>query len=105
MITPKLFETLPEEERKLWHSHEYEVRIPLCACTFIFALTHLLPPSYHLLFFLPCINAPFLHFIHPVSPFLFLLPLSFNLLPRLLHLLFLQQQKTNNGTHRSNQEC
>ncbi|KAM3071895.1 hypothetical protein ACMFMG_009743 [Clarireedia jacksonii] len=26
MITRKLFETLPEEERKLWHSHEYEVK-------------------------------------------------------------------------------
>lgn len=26
MITPKLYETLPEEERKLWHSHVYEVK-------------------------------------------------------------------------------
>lgn len=26
MITPKLFETLPESERKLWHSHVYEVK-------------------------------------------------------------------------------
>ncbi|KAF4976019.1 hypothetical protein FZEAL_7275 [Fusarium zealandicum] len=26
MITPKLYETLPTEERKLWHSHVYEVK-------------------------------------------------------------------------------
>ncbi|KAL4936584.1 hypothetical protein BDV06DRAFT_204748 [Aspergillus oleicola] len=26
MVTPKLFETLPPEERKLWHSHQYEVK-------------------------------------------------------------------------------
>ncbi|KAI9373492.1 hypothetical protein BJX61DRAFT_502339 [Aspergillus egyptiacus] len=26
MITPRLYETLPSEERKLWHSHEYEVK-------------------------------------------------------------------------------
>ncbi|KAK5631925.1 hypothetical protein RRF57_007639 [Xylaria bambusicola] len=26
MITPKLYETLPAEERKLWHSHVYEVK-------------------------------------------------------------------------------
>jgi hypothetical protein len=26
MITAKLFETLPPEERKLWHSHVYEVK-------------------------------------------------------------------------------
>ncbi|KAK7419059.1 hypothetical protein QQX98_003561 [Neonectria punicea] len=26
MITPELFETLPTEERKLWHSHAYEVK-------------------------------------------------------------------------------
>ncbi|KAK2764517.1 hypothetical protein FQN54_009212 [Arachnomyces sp. PD_36] len=26
MITPRLFETLPSEERKLWHTHEYEVK-------------------------------------------------------------------------------
>ncbi|KAK2737783.1 hypothetical protein FQN55_000894 [Onygenales sp. PD_40] len=26
MITPRLFETLPPEERKLWHTHEYEVK-------------------------------------------------------------------------------
>lgn len=26
MITPKLYETLDEEERKLWHSHNYEVK-------------------------------------------------------------------------------
>ncbi|KAI1169636.1 DUF1264-domain-containing protein [Nemania sp. FL0916] len=26
MITPKLYETLPSEERKLWHSHVYEVK-------------------------------------------------------------------------------
>lgn len=26
MITPKLYETLPQEERKLWHSHVYEVK-------------------------------------------------------------------------------
>jgi hypothetical protein len=25
MITKRLYEALPEEERKLWHSHEYEV--------------------------------------------------------------------------------
>lgn len=26
MISPKLYETLPESERKLWHSHVYEVK-------------------------------------------------------------------------------
>jgi hypothetical protein len=26
MITPKLYENLPAEERKLWHSHVYEVK-------------------------------------------------------------------------------
>ncbi|KAI8719805.1 hypothetical protein NCS52_00762500 [Fusarium sp. LHS14.1] len=26
MITPKLYDTLPKEERKLWHSHAYEVK-------------------------------------------------------------------------------
>lgn len=26
MITPKLYDTLPKEERKLWHSHVYEVK-------------------------------------------------------------------------------
>ncbi|KAI9155499.1 Oil body-associated protein 1A [Paramyrothecium foliicola] len=26
MITPPLYESLPEEERKLWHSHVYEVK-------------------------------------------------------------------------------
>lgn len=26
MISPKLYETLPEEERKLWHSHVFEVK-------------------------------------------------------------------------------
>jgi len=26
MITPKIYETLDEEERKLWHSHNYEVK-------------------------------------------------------------------------------
>ncbi|KAI0440874.1 hypothetical protein F4803DRAFT_525755 [Xylaria telfairii] len=26
MVTPKLYETLPAEERKLWHSHVYEVK-------------------------------------------------------------------------------
>lgn len=26
MITPRLFKTLPPEERKLWHTHEYEVK-------------------------------------------------------------------------------
>lgn len=26
MITPKLYETLPAEERRLWHSHVYEVK-------------------------------------------------------------------------------
>ncbi|EAU36951.1 conserved hypothetical protein [Aspergillus terreus NIH2624] len=26
MITPRLFQTLPPEERKLWHTHEYEVK-------------------------------------------------------------------------------
>ncbi|KAI0016929.1 DUF1264-domain-containing protein [Xylariomycetidae sp. FL0641] len=26
MITPKLYETLPAEERKLWHSHVFEVK-------------------------------------------------------------------------------
>ena len=27
MITPKLYETFGPEERKLWHSHDYEVSI------------------------------------------------------------------------------
>ena len=27
IISRKLFETLPMEERKYWHSHSYEVRI------------------------------------------------------------------------------
>ncbi|KAL4805113.1 hypothetical protein BDV18DRAFT_141956 [Aspergillus unguis] len=26
MISPRVYETLPTEERKLWHSHEYEVK-------------------------------------------------------------------------------
>ena len=26
MISPKLYETLPEDERKLWHSHVFEVK-------------------------------------------------------------------------------
>ncbi|KAL4915669.1 hypothetical protein BDW62DRAFT_219227 [Aspergillus aurantiobrunneus] len=26
MVSPRLFETLPPEERKLWHTHEYEVK-------------------------------------------------------------------------------
>ncbi|KAG2416380.1 hypothetical protein HFD88_007595 [Aspergillus terreus] len=26
MVTPRLFQTLPPEERKLWHTHEYEVK-------------------------------------------------------------------------------
>ncbi|KAL4926141.1 OBAP family protein [Aspergillus undulatus] len=26
MVTPRVFETLPTEERKLWHSHQYEVK-------------------------------------------------------------------------------
>ncbi|PGH07525.1 hypothetical protein AJ79_06260 [Helicocarpus griseus UAMH5409] len=26
MVTPRLFVTLPPEERKLWHTHEYEVK-------------------------------------------------------------------------------
>lgn len=26
MISTALFETLPEEEKKYWHSHKYEVR-------------------------------------------------------------------------------
>ena len=26
MVTPRLFKTLPPEERKLWHTHEYEVK-------------------------------------------------------------------------------
>lgn len=26
MITPRLFKTLPTEEKKLWHTHEYEVK-------------------------------------------------------------------------------
>jgi hypothetical protein len=27
MITPRLYETLDKEERKLWHSHDFEVGI------------------------------------------------------------------------------
>lgn len=26
MVSPKVFETLPEDEKKLWHSHVYEVK-------------------------------------------------------------------------------
>jgi hypothetical protein len=26
MVSPRVFETLPTEERKLWHSHEFEVK-------------------------------------------------------------------------------
>jgi hypothetical protein len=26
MISPRLYETLPSEERKLWHTHKYEVK-------------------------------------------------------------------------------
>lgn len=26
MISPRLFDTLPPEEQKLWHTHEYEVK-------------------------------------------------------------------------------
>ncbi|XHG04626.1 hypothetical protein AWENTII_007878 [Aspergillus wentii] len=26
MVSPRLFKTLPPEERKLWHTHEYEVK-------------------------------------------------------------------------------
>lgn len=26
MITPKIYETLPQEERRLWHTHTYEVK-------------------------------------------------------------------------------
>lgn len=26
MITPRLFKTLPTEEKRLWHTHEYEVK-------------------------------------------------------------------------------
>ncbi|KAL2864994.1 OBAP family protein [Aspergillus lucknowensis] len=26
MVTPRLFDTLPADERKLWHTHEYEVK-------------------------------------------------------------------------------
>jgi hypothetical protein len=26
MITPRIFETLPQAERQLWHTHEYEVK-------------------------------------------------------------------------------
>ena len=29
IISRKLFETLPAEERKYWHSHEFEVRLDL----------------------------------------------------------------------------
>lgn len=29
IISRRLFEALPEEEKKLWHSHQYEVRPPL----------------------------------------------------------------------------
>jgi hypothetical protein len=35
MVTPRIYETLPESERKLWHSHEYEVKsgILIMPCT------------------------------------------------------------------------
>jgi hypothetical protein len=26
MVSPRIFRTLPEEERKLWHTHEFEVK-------------------------------------------------------------------------------
>lgn len=38
MITPRLYETLDKEERKLWHSHDFEVGILNCT-----------PPSEHFL--------------------------------------------------------
>ena len=33
IISRRLFESLPEEEKKLWHSHTYEVRLsPMPEC-------------------------------------------------------------------------
>lgn len=29
IISPEIFSTLPEEEKKYWHSHQYEVFNPL----------------------------------------------------------------------------
>lgn len=26
MISPRVYETLPKEERQLWHSHQYEIK-------------------------------------------------------------------------------
>jgi hypothetical protein len=34
MITPRLYETLDKEERKLWHSHDFEVGIFNCTSPF-----------------------------------------------------------------------
>jgi hypothetical protein len=33
-ITPRLYETLDKEERQLWHSHDFEVRILTCYSPF-----------------------------------------------------------------------
>ena len=35
MITPKLYDTLDQEERKLWHSHEYEVILDFACSSFV----------------------------------------------------------------------
>jgi len=35
MITPKLYDTLDQEEKKLWHSHEYEVILDFACSSFV----------------------------------------------------------------------
>lgn len=32
IISERLFQTLPQEEKKLWHSHEYEIKSGLLSC-------------------------------------------------------------------------
>lgn len=72
MVTREIYETLDEEERKLWHSHNYEVgphflvvQIRLTRLlhlispqysSFIF-LSHLLPPQYNS----SCLGSPYMN--------------------------------------------
>lgn len=50
MITPRLYEGLDAEERKLWHSHDYEVSSTQDT---LLALPYSVPPKY-----LYCNNGP-----------------------------------------------
>ena len=47
IISRRLFESLPEEEKKMWHSHQYEASTALVPQTHhIVASTSLLPESF-----------------------------------------------------------